>query len=124
MVEKFHRQFKAAIKSHETERWTEVLLVILLGIRAAWREDLNATEQNFDIYKKKNNFTFDEKKETRRKHFNSQSGKEEKTENKFNKFNKNNYQKKIRNERTKECWECGKEGHFRSECPGRTENEK
>ncbi|KYN27946.1 hypothetical protein ALC57_02645 [Trachymyrmex cornetzi] len=82
-------------------------------------------EQNFDIYKKKeNNFTFDEKKETRRKHFNSQSGKEEKTENKFNKFNKNNYQKKIRNERTKECWECGKEGHFRSECPGRTENEK
>lgn len=43
MIERFHRQLKAAIKSHQTERWTEVLPVILMGIRAAWREDLQAT---------------------------------------------------------------------------------
>lgn len=43
MVERFHRQLKAAIKCHATERWTEVLPIVLLGIRAAWREDLNAT---------------------------------------------------------------------------------
>lgn len=43
MVEKLHRQLKAAIKCHETESWTKVLPVILMGIRAAWKEDLKAT---------------------------------------------------------------------------------
>jgi len=43
MVERFHRQLKAALRSHENNRWTEILPTILIGIRAAWREDLNAT---------------------------------------------------------------------------------
>lgn len=43
MVERLHRQLKAAIKCHETERWTEILPVVLLGIRSAWKEDLQAT---------------------------------------------------------------------------------
>ncbi|CAK9811170.1 Transposon Tf2-6 polyprotein [Anthophora plagiata] len=43
MVERFHRQLKAAIKCHGNERWTDVLPIILLGIRAAYREDLKAT---------------------------------------------------------------------------------
>jgi len=43
LVERLHRQIKAAIKCHETEEWTTVLPVILMGIRAAWREDLKAT---------------------------------------------------------------------------------
>ncbi|CAK9821234.1 hypothetical protein ANTPLA_LOCUS11223 [Anthophora plagiata] len=43
MVERFHRQFKAAIRCHENNRWTEVLPTILLGIRAAWKEDLKST---------------------------------------------------------------------------------
>ncbi|XP_019882764.2 uncharacterized protein LOC105250140 [Camponotus floridanus] len=43
MVERFHRQLKAAIKCYETEEWTQVLPVILLGIRAAWKEDVNST---------------------------------------------------------------------------------
>lgn len=43
MVERFHRQIKAAIKCHETEAWTQILPAILLGIRAAWKEDLKAT---------------------------------------------------------------------------------
>lgn len=43
MIERFHRQMKAAIKSHETQCWAEILPVILMGIRAAWKEDLQAT---------------------------------------------------------------------------------
>ncbi|XP_067215676.1 uncharacterized protein [Linepithema humile] len=43
MIERLHRQLKAAIKAHETEAWTKVLSVILLGIRAAIKEDLGAT---------------------------------------------------------------------------------
>jgi len=38
--ETLHRQLKGALKPHETEKWTTVLPIILMGIRAAWREDL------------------------------------------------------------------------------------
>ena len=41
-VERFHRQLKAAIRCHATERWTDVLSIILLGIRSAWREEFEA----------------------------------------------------------------------------------
>ncbi|KMQ87563.1 gag-pol polyprotein [Lasius niger] len=43
MVERFHRQLKGAIRCHQTAAWTEVLPIILLGVRAAWKEDLQAT---------------------------------------------------------------------------------
>ncbi|KYN05201.1 hypothetical protein ALC62_03908 [Cyphomyrmex costatus] len=43
MVERFHRQLKAAIKCQNNNRWTEVLPTVLLEIRAAWKEDLKAT---------------------------------------------------------------------------------
>ncbi|KYN23150.1 Pol polyprotein [Trachymyrmex cornetzi] len=43
MIERFHRQLKTAIKSHQTEKWAEILPVVLMGIRAAWKEDLQAT---------------------------------------------------------------------------------
>lgn len=43
MVERFHRQLKAAIKCHEHSRWTEILPSVMLGIRAAWKDDLQAT---------------------------------------------------------------------------------
>jgi len=43
MVERFHRQLEAAIKAHQTEAWTKVLPVILLGIRATWKEDIKST---------------------------------------------------------------------------------
>lgn len=42
-VERFHRQLKAAIMAHETTQWTVVLPTILLGFRAAWKEDIKAT---------------------------------------------------------------------------------
>jgi hypothetical protein len=43
MVERFHRQLKAAIKCHQNDRWTSILPTVLLGIRAAWKEDIQAT---------------------------------------------------------------------------------
>ncbi|XP_018377617.1 PREDICTED: uncharacterized protein LOC108770484 [Trachymyrmex cornetzi] len=44
-VERFHRQLKAAIRCHENDRWTETLPTVLLGIRAAWKDDLQATSE-------------------------------------------------------------------------------
>ncbi|GAB1865901.1 Integrase catalytic domain-containing protein [Camponotus japonicus] len=43
MVERLHRQLKAAIKCHETENWMEILPIVLLGIRTAIKDDLKAT---------------------------------------------------------------------------------
>ncbi|XP_070154053.1 uncharacterized protein [Polyergus mexicanus] len=43
MVERLHRQMKTAIKCHATEAWTEVLPIVMMGIRAAYKEDLKAT---------------------------------------------------------------------------------
>lgn len=43
LVERLHRQLKAAIMCHEGSRWTETLSTVLLGIRSAWREDIQGT---------------------------------------------------------------------------------
>ncbi|KMQ85181.1 gag-pol protein [Lasius niger] len=43
MVERLHRQMKTSIKCHATEAWTEVLPVVMMEIRAAYKEDLHAT---------------------------------------------------------------------------------
>lgn len=43
LVERFHRQMKAAIMCHDTEDWVEVLPLVLLGIRTAWKDDLAAS---------------------------------------------------------------------------------
>ncbi|XP_025263430.1 uncharacterized protein LOC112637596 [Camponotus floridanus] len=43
MVERLHRQLKAAIMCQQQCRWTQSLSTVLLGIRSAWKEDLQAT---------------------------------------------------------------------------------
>ncbi|GFX62997.1 hypothetical protein TNCV_1100901 [Trichonephila clavipes] len=43
MIEELHRPLKSAIKCHGTERWTEVLPLILLGLRASLKEDILCT---------------------------------------------------------------------------------
>lgn len=43
MVERFHRQLKAAITCHADDSWIDSLPAVLLGIRAAWKEDLWTT---------------------------------------------------------------------------------
>lgn len=43
MVERLHRQLKAAIMCHSTTHWTEVLPLVLLGIRSSWKVDIQAS---------------------------------------------------------------------------------
>lgn len=43
MVERLHRQLKASLKCHGDQKWTEALPWVMLGIRAAWKEDIKAT---------------------------------------------------------------------------------
>ncbi|XP_063370708.1 uncharacterized protein LOC134659031 [Cydia amplana] len=43
LVERFHRQLKAAITCHATSNWVDTLPLVLLGIRSAYKEDLNAS---------------------------------------------------------------------------------
>lgn len=43
MIERFHRQLKAAIRCHPTRQWTDSLPTVLLGIRCAWKEDLQSS---------------------------------------------------------------------------------
>ncbi|KAL7638470.1 UNVERIFIED_CONTAM: hypothetical protein RMT77_011040 [Armadillidium vulgare] len=44
IVERFHRQLKASLAAYpRSERWTEALPFVLLGIRSAMKEDLQCT---------------------------------------------------------------------------------
>lgn len=43
MIESPHRQVKAAIKCHNHSRWTKMLPSVILGVRSAWKEDLQST---------------------------------------------------------------------------------
>ena len=43
IVERLHRQMKAAIKCHKTEAWAEILPIILLGIQRVIKKDLKAS---------------------------------------------------------------------------------
>lgn len=42
-IERYHRTIKSAIKAHNSVKWTESLPTILLGLRAAIREDANCS---------------------------------------------------------------------------------
>lgn len=43
LIERFHRQLKSAIMCHPTSTWVEALPLVLLGIRSAWKNDLQAS---------------------------------------------------------------------------------
>lgn len=43
LVERLHRQLKAAVMCHANPRWTESLPMVLLGIRSAWKDDIQAS---------------------------------------------------------------------------------
>ncbi|XP_057324820.1 uncharacterized protein LOC130667325 [Microplitis mediator] len=42
LVERLHRQLKSALLCHQ-ESWYDTLLAVLLGIRAAWNDDIQMT---------------------------------------------------------------------------------
>jgi len=43
LIERLHRQLKAALMCHADEHWAEDLPLVLLGIRSAWKEDLKSS---------------------------------------------------------------------------------
>lgn len=43
LVERLHRQLKAAIACHTDTHWSEALPIVLLGIRSAWKEDIKSS---------------------------------------------------------------------------------
>lgn len=43
MVERLHRQLKAAIMCYSSPHWSEILPLVLLGIRSAWKDDVQAS---------------------------------------------------------------------------------
>ena len=43
LIERLHRQLKAAIMCHPSSTWTEALPLVLLGIRSAWKDDIQAS---------------------------------------------------------------------------------
>ena len=43
MVERLHRQLKAGIMCHNNIQWSEVLPIVLLGIRSSWKVDIQAS---------------------------------------------------------------------------------
>lgn len=43
MVERMHRQLKTAIKCHGSQNWTESLPLVLLGMRTAFKPDIQAS---------------------------------------------------------------------------------
>ncbi|GFT82460.1 hypothetical protein TNCV_3350371 [Trichonephila clavipes] len=47
IVERFHRHLKSAIKAHENDTWSEIVPIILLGMRTAVKEDLQSSSHIF-----------------------------------------------------------------------------
>jgi hypothetical protein len=43
IIERFHRQLKAAIRCRQNDKWTEELPFVLLGIRNSHKEDINSS---------------------------------------------------------------------------------
>lgn len=47
LIERWHRTLKTAIKCHENQKWTEVLPVVLLGLRTCYKEDIKASPAEY-----------------------------------------------------------------------------
>lgn len=43
MIEQWHRSLKAAIMSHDTKVWTQVLPMVLLGLRNSYKDDIKTS---------------------------------------------------------------------------------
>ncbi|KMQ86146.1 pol polyprotein [Lasius niger] len=43
MIERWHRSLKTAIKCHTTPEWTEILPLVLLGLRTSYKDDIGTS---------------------------------------------------------------------------------
>ncbi|GFW46798.1 transposon Tf2-6 polyprotein [Trichonephila clavipes] len=43
LVERVHRHLKSAIKEHDKSKWSEIIPIVLLGMRSVVEKDINAT---------------------------------------------------------------------------------
>ncbi|GFU88350.1 transposon Tf2-6 polyprotein [Trichonephila clavipes] len=43
LVERLHRHLKSTIKAHENSKWSEIIPIVLLGMRSTVKKDINAT---------------------------------------------------------------------------------
>lgn len=43
IIERWHRTLKSAIKCHQTQNWPGILPTVLLGLRASYKEDIQAS---------------------------------------------------------------------------------
>ncbi|GFT47238.1 hypothetical protein NPIL_606331 [Nephila pilipes] len=43
LIERLHRHLKSAIKAHENSKWSEIIPIVLLGMRSAVKKDIKAT---------------------------------------------------------------------------------
>ncbi|KYN11271.1 hypothetical protein ALC57_16583 [Trachymyrmex cornetzi] len=124
-------QFVSALSDGFVKRTLQMEGITSLRVAIERAKTIKLIQENSFQHRNENNFSREGKKGE-----NFRFKKEEKDQDKDadkdkeKKFNKNGFKKsekgidfkKFRKENGKECWECGKEGHFRSECPGRTKN--
>ncbi|GFX14042.1 transposon Tf2-6 polyprotein [Trichonephila clavipes] len=47
LVERLHRHLKSALKAHDNSKWSEIIPIVLLGMRSAVKKDINATCAEF-----------------------------------------------------------------------------
>ncbi|KYN06766.1 hypothetical protein ALC62_02284 [Cyphomyrmex costatus] len=118
-------QFVSALSNGFLKRTLQLEGITSLRVAIERAKAIQLIQENSFDKKEGNSFNFKQGKEKNEADKEEENHKQEK-----GKFNKNKFQKvgtgkddkEIKNARRKECWECGKEGHFRAECPGNTGN--
>lgn len=118
-------QFVSALSDNFVKRTLQLEGVTSLRIATERAKTIKFIRDNNFYEKKENNFNYGKRKEW------GENNKEKKTSNEDEeKKNKNSENKRFdkfnkkRNINNKECWQCGKMGHFRAECPGNTGNQE
>ncbi|KYM96863.1 hypothetical protein ALC62_12473 [Cyphomyrmex costatus] len=118
-------QFVSALSNGFLKRTLQLEGITSLRVAIERAKAIQLIQENSFDKKEGNSFNFKqgkEKNEADKEEENHKQGKGKFNKNKFQKVGTGKDDKEIKSARRKECWECGKEGHFRAECPGNTGN--